>query len=170
VSAATGREVIIPAGPGMARGNDGDEYAAADVDRLLTRLTRFLLRHSAEGAFELRDTVRQAAAAFGARADVLALAEGAVLEVNHADGSQYVATLRVLPELTRLDLVAEAKFLQGEIVGGRLSSGSRSRSAPGGRTFPGSPAWSMSRGGSSSALPRSSARSRAPSSRRWRWR
>jgi uncharacterized membrane protein YjjP (DUF1212 family) len=95
---------------------------AADVDRLLTRLTRFLLRHSAEGAFELRDTVRQAGAAFGARADVLALAEGAVLEVNHADGSQYVATLRVLPELTRLDLVADAKLLQGEIVGGRLSA------------------------------------------------
>jgi uncharacterized membrane protein YjjP (DUF1212 family) len=101
----------------------GASTPAAEVDRLLTRLTRFLLRHSAEGAFELRDTVRQAGAAFGARADVLALAEGAVLEVNHADGSQFVATLRVLPGLTRLDLVAEAKFLLSEIVGGRLSAG-----------------------------------------------
>jgi hypothetical protein len=112
VSAALGREVIIPAGPVWPVGMKGTSTPAADVDRLLTRLTRFLLRHSAEGAFELRDTVRQAAAAFGARADVLALAEGAVLEVNHADGSQYGATLRVLPELTRLDLVAEAKLLQ----------------------------------------------------------
>jgi uncharacterized membrane protein YjjP (DUF1212 family) len=94
----------------------------ADVDRLLTRLTRFLLRHSAEGAFDLRDSVRQAGAAYDARVDLLALAEGAVLEINHRDGSQTVSTIRVPPELTRLDLVAEAKFLQREMVRGDISA------------------------------------------------
>ena len=38
-----------------ATGADGS--SDADVDRLLTGLTRFLLLHSAEGAFELRETV-----------------------------------------------------------------------------------------------------------------
>jgi hypothetical protein len=47
----------------------------------LARLTRFPLLHSAEGALELRDRVREVPAAEGARADALALAEGAVLEV-----------------------------------------------------------------------------------------
>jgi hypothetical protein len=36
-----------------------------DVDQLLSGLTRFLLLHSAEGAFELRDTVRAVAARTG---------------------------------------------------------------------------------------------------------
>jgi uncharacterized membrane protein YjjP (DUF1212 family) len=96
--------------------------SAADVDRLLTRLTRFLLRHSAEGAFDLRDSVREAGAAYNARADLLALAEGAVLEINHQDGSQTVSTIRVPPELTRLDLVAEAKFLRREVVHGQITA------------------------------------------------
>jgi uncharacterized membrane protein YjjP (DUF1212 family) len=115
--------VITPAARGVwLPGMTEATTPTADVDRLLTRLTRFSLRHSAEGAFELRDMVRQTAAAFGSRADVLALAEGAVLEVNHPDGSQTVSTLRVMPELTRLDLVADAKFLQREIVAGQVSA------------------------------------------------
>ena len=50
--------------------------ADADADQLLSSLTRFLLLHSAEGAFELRDTVRAVGRAYGADAEILAVAEG----------------------------------------------------------------------------------------------
>jgi uncharacterized membrane protein YjjP (DUF1212 family) len=95
----------------------------SEVDQLLFKLTRFLLRHSAEGAFELRDTVRQVARACGVNADVLAIAEGAVLTVQHSDGSgdpPYTATVRVTPELARLDLVSDCKFLVHQIVTGEV--------------------------------------------------
>ena len=41
---------------------------AADINRLLTRLAEFYLLNSAEGAFELRDSVRRAGLAYGALA------------------------------------------------------------------------------------------------------
>jgi uncharacterized membrane protein YjjP (DUF1212 family) len=100
-----------------------DHAASGDIDRLLLRLTRFMLRYSAEGAFEVRDTVRRVAGAYGADADVLAIAEGAVLTVRHdADpaGPPYAATVRVTPELARLDLVSDCKFLVYRIVAGEL--------------------------------------------------
>jgi hypothetical protein len=92
-----------------AAGADGSPDA--DVDRLLSGLTRFLLFHSAEGAFELRDTAQAVGRAYGAQAEILAMAEGAVLTVRHTDGPVYHDTVRVGPELTRLDLVSKAKFL-----------------------------------------------------------
>ncbi|MGI8446093.1 MAG: hypothetical protein ACR2MP_02680 [Streptosporangiaceae bacterium] len=73
---------------------DGDTPA---VDRLLTQLTPFLLRNSAEGAFELRYTVRSVDTAYGAHADLLAITEGAVLSVAHPGGSRYTATVHVAP-------------------------------------------------------------------------
>jgi hypothetical protein len=79
----------------------GDHEAAGEINRLLVRLTRFLLRHSAEGAFEVRDTVREVAGACGAKADVLAIAEGAVLTVRHRDQPAFAATVHVAPELAR---------------------------------------------------------------------
>src|SRR3984957_19535588 len=94
----------------------------ADVDRLLTSLTRFLLFHSAEGAFELRYTVRAVGRAYGAQAEILAVAEGAVLTVRHPDGPSYHDTVRIGPELTRLDLVSRAKFLVNRILAGELSA------------------------------------------------
>jgi uncharacterized membrane protein YjjP (DUF1212 family) len=94
----------------------------ADVDRLLSGLTRFLLFHSAEGAFELRDTVRAVGRTYGAQAEILALAEGAVLTVRHPDGSVYHDTVRVGPELARLDLVSRAKFLVNRILAGQLGA------------------------------------------------
>jgi uncharacterized membrane protein YjjP (DUF1212 family) len=116
---AAGRRVIedskvpvLQAGPG----------ADDDVDRLLSGLTRFLLLHSAEGAFELRDTVRAVGRAYGARAEILAVAEGAVLTVRHSDGRSYHDTIRIGPELTRLDLVSQAKFLVNRILAGKLSA------------------------------------------------
>jgi len=96
--------------------------AVGDVERLLRRLTSFLLRHSAEGAFELRDTVRQVAAVYGAEAEILAIAEGAVLTVQSPDGTARSATVRVNPELARLDLVAEGKFLVRRIFAGQLTA------------------------------------------------
>ncbi len=94
----------------------------SDVDALLARLTTFLLLHSAEGAFDLRDTVRAVAGSYGAEADVLAIAEGAVLVAWHADGSQYTDTVQVTPELTRLDLVSEGKFLVNRVTSGELTA------------------------------------------------
>jgi uncharacterized membrane protein YjjP (DUF1212 family) len=93
-----------------------------DVDRLLSSLTRFLLRHSAEGAFELRQTVQAVGRAYGARAEILALAEGAVLTVKHPDAPDFHDTVRVGPELARLDLVTKAKFLVNRILSGELSA------------------------------------------------
>jgi uncharacterized membrane protein YjjP (DUF1212 family) len=121
-----------------------DQAASADIDRLLLRLTHFLLRYSAEGAFEVRDTVRRVAETYGADADVLAIAEGAVLTVRHGAGPAatvelatatsieppptepaytappYAATVRVTPELARLDLVSDCKFLVYRITSGEL--------------------------------------------------
>jgi uncharacterized membrane protein YjjP (DUF1212 family) len=99
-----------------------DRDAVGDVERLLRRLTSFLLRHSAEGAFELRDTVRQVAAVYGASAEILAIAEGAVVTLQCADGTTRSATIRVSPELARLDLVAEGKFLVRRIFAGELTA------------------------------------------------
>ena len=105
----------------------GEQQAVGEINRLLVRLTRFLLRNSAEGGFEVRSTVRQVAGACGARADVLAIAEGAVLTVRHRDDSSYAETVQVAPELARLDLVAEGKFLVRRIVDGELGARAANR-------------------------------------------
>jgi uncharacterized membrane protein YjjP (DUF1212 family) len=99
-----------------------DRDAVGDIERLLRRLTSFLLRHSAEGAFELRDTVRQVAAVYGATAEILAIVEGAVLTVQCPGGADRSATIRVSPELARLDLVADGKFLVRRIHAGELTA------------------------------------------------
>ena len=104
-----------------------ERQAADEINRLLVRLTRFLLRNSAEGGFEVRDTVRRVADACGAKADVLAIAEGAVLTVRHRDRPSYAETVQVTPELARLDLVSEGKFLVGRIVDGELGAGAANR-------------------------------------------
>ena len=109
----------------------GADSPDVDVDRLLSGLTRFLLLHSAEGAFELRDTVRAVGRTYGADAEILALAEGAVLTVRHPDGPSYHDTVRVSPDLTRLDLVSKAKFLVNRILAGELSAASACRELTG---------------------------------------
>jgi hypothetical protein len=73
---------------------EADSSVDADVDTLLSGLTRFLLLHSAEGAFELRDTVRGVGRAYGADAEILAIAEGAVLTVRHPAAPSYYDTVR----------------------------------------------------------------------------
>src|ERR1700722_5802171 len=104
-----------------------DTTGADDINRLLARLTEFQLLNSAEGAFELRDSVRRAGLAYGVRADLLAIAEGAVLTVRHPAAPSYTETMRVVPELSRLDRVADCKFLVGRIIAGELAAADADR-------------------------------------------
>src|SRR5580704_17369319 len=108
--------------PPAMRGTEADSNLEVDdVDRLLSGLTRFLLLHSAEGAFELRGTVPAVGRGYGVHAEVLVVVEGAVLTIKHPAGPTYHDTVRIGPELTRLDLVSKAKFLVNRIVAGELS-------------------------------------------------
>jgi uncharacterized membrane protein YjjP (DUF1212 family) len=118
----------------------GDQ--AGDINRLLTRLTEFQLLNSAEGAFELRDSVRRAGRAYGVRADLLAIAEGAVLTVRHPAAEPYTQTMRVVPELARLDRVSDCKFLVDRVITGQLSAAAADRElAELQRREPPYPAW-----------------------------
>jgi uncharacterized membrane protein YjjP (DUF1212 family) len=108
-----------------------DGSPGTDVDQFLSDLTRFLLLHSAEGAFELRDTVRAVGRAYGVQAEILALAEGAVLTVRHPAGPAYHDTVRIGPDLTRLDLVSRAKFLVNHVLAGELSAAAARRELAG---------------------------------------
>ena len=110
-----------------------DTTGADEVNRLLTRLTEFQLLNSAEGAFDLRDMVRQAGRAYGVQADLLAIAEGAVLTIRHPDAAPYVETIRVVPELARLDRVSDCKFLVNRVVAGELAAADADRSPEIGR-------------------------------------
>lgn len=101
---------------------DSVQTENADVDELLRRLARFLLRNSAEGAFELQPVIRAVGKTYGVRADVLSIVEGAVVTVSHADGSQYTAIVHDTPELARLDLVSESKLLVNRVIAGELSA------------------------------------------------
>lgn len=65
--------------------------------------------------------MRSVGRTYGAQAEILAMAEGAVLTVRHIDGPAYHDTIRVGPELTRLDLVSKAKFLVNRIQAGKLT-------------------------------------------------
>src|SRR6202453_2364020 len=115
---------------------------ADDINRLLTRLTEFQLLNSAEGAFDLRDSVGQAGRAYGVQADLLAIAEGAVLTVRHPAAEPYVETLRVVPELSRLDRVSDCKFLVNRIVAGELPAADADRELAGLEgSQPPYPAW-----------------------------
>lgn len=115
--------------------------STSDVDRLLSDLTRFLLLHSAEGAFELRDTVRAVGRTYHADAEILAVTEGAALTVRHADGVAYNDTVRIGPELTRLDLVSQAKFLVNRILAGEIGAAAASRELAGLESSPAPYPW-----------------------------
>src|SRR5579859_1512588 len=115
---------------------------ADDVNRLLARLTEFQLLNSAEGAFDLRDSVRQAGQAYGVQADLLAIAEGAVLSIRHPDAPPYTETMRVVPELSRLDRVSDCKNLVNRMVAGQVSAADADRELRElGQREPPYPAW-----------------------------
>jgi uncharacterized membrane protein YjjP (DUF1212 family) len=104
-----------------------DTTGADDINRLLARLTEFQLLNGAEGAFDLRDSVRQAGRAYGVQADLLAIAEGTVLTVRHPDAEPYMETIRVVPELARLDRVSDCKFLVNRVIAGELPAAAADR-------------------------------------------
>ena len=71
-----------------------------DVNRLLTRLTKFQLLNSAEGAFDLRDSVRQAGRAYGVDADLLL----EVVDISHENAIEQSETVNeILKDLNAAD-------------------------------------------------------------------
>ena len=94
----------------------------ADVDKLLRKLAKFLLRNSSEGTFDLQDTMRQLGLPFGAKVECLVTMEGIVLIVTHADGVQTSGVVHAQPSLERLDLVSEFKVLALRIEAGEFSA------------------------------------------------
>jgi uncharacterized membrane protein YjjB (DUF3815 family) len=96
--------------------------ANVDVDDLMRRCAKFLLRNSAEGTFDLQSGLRSLAAPYGATLEALTNMEGIVLIITHADGTQHSSVVHAQPTLERLDQVSEFKFLTEEIARGELSA------------------------------------------------
>jgi uncharacterized membrane protein YjjB (DUF3815 family) len=88
-----------------------------DVDRLIHLASKFLLRNSAEGTFDIHLRLRDIGRTYGAKVESLVMMEGLVLVITHPDGSQ---TSTVVHE--RLDLVSHFKQLDRQIVTGHLTA------------------------------------------------
>lgn len=93
-----------------------------DIDRLLRRTATFLLRNSAEGAFDLAGTLAKIGAAYGVGIDTLVQVEGMVLVVTHPDGHQYTTSVHIAPVLERFDQVSEFRLLLNRIIAGELGA------------------------------------------------
>ena len=93
-----------------------------DVDRLIRMVSRFLLRNSAEGTFDLHLRLRDIGRAYGVQIQSLAMMEGLVVTTTHADGSQRTDIVHAQPSLERLDQVSSYKQLDRQIVEGRLTA------------------------------------------------
>ena len=93
-----------------------------DVDRLLKRTATFLLRNSAEGAFDLAATLSKVGATYDVAVDTLVQVEGLVLVVSHPDGRQYSTSVHTAPVLERFDLVSEYRSLLNQVTAGELSA------------------------------------------------
>lgn len=97
--------------------------AQDDVDRLVRRAGRFLLRNSSEGTFDLDATLREIGAAYGVRVEAFINMEGMSFIVTHADGRQRMGIIHAQPSLERLDQMSEFKELVGRISSGALTAG-----------------------------------------------
>jgi uncharacterized membrane protein YjjB (DUF3815 family) len=95
---------------------------AEDVDRLIRSASKFLLRNSAEGTFDLHLQLRDIGDTYGVTVESLAMMEGLMLVITHADGSQTSTIVHAQPSLERLDLVSHFKQLDRQIVAGRLTA------------------------------------------------
>ncbi len=102
--------------PGLPTSDD-------DLDRLVRRAGRFLLRNSSEGTFDLHVTLRSVGAAFGARIESQVMMEGLSYVVTHADGHQRSGMVHAQPTLERLDQLAEFKDLRTRITAGGMTAG-----------------------------------------------
>lgn len=93
-----------------------------DVDRLIRMVSKFLLRNSAEGTFDLHLRLRDIGRAYGVGIESLVMMEGLVVVITHADGSQVTTVVHAQPSLERLDQVSHFKQLDRQIVAGRLTA------------------------------------------------
>jgi uncharacterized membrane protein YjjB (DUF3815 family) len=100
------------------RGERSDD----DLDRLVRRAGKFLLRNSSEGTFDLQVTLRGIGSAFGARIESQVMMEGLSYVVTHPDGHQRSGMVHAQPTLERLDQVADFKVLTGSISDGELTA------------------------------------------------
>ncbi len=98
------------------------DLAQDDVDRLVRRAGKFLLRNSSEGTFDLDTTLRAIGASYGARVEALINMEGMSFVVTHPDGSQRAGIVHAQPSLERLDQVSEFKELTARISSGALTA------------------------------------------------
>ncbi len=101
----------------------GRQESDDDLDRLVRRTGRFLLRNSSEGTFDLHVTLREVGAAYGARIESQIMMEGLSYVVTHADGHQRSGMVHAQPTLERLDQVAEFKILRTAITDGGPTAG-----------------------------------------------
>ena len=101
----------------------GGECSDDDLDRLVRRAGRFLLRNSSEGTFDLHVTLRELGGAYGARIESQTMMEGLSYVVTHPDGHQRSGIVHAQPTLERLDQVADFKDITVRITGGELTAG-----------------------------------------------
>lgn len=95
---------------------------ADDVDRLIRMASKFLLRNSAEGTFDLHLRLRDIGTSYGVTIESMVMMEGLVLVIRHPDGRQTTTVVHAQPSLERLDLVSHFKQLDRQIVTGRLTA------------------------------------------------
>ncbi len=93
-----------------------------DVDRLIRMVSKFLLRNSSEGTFDLHLQLRDIGRAYGVDIESLAMMEGLVVVTTHADGRQRSDVVHAQPSLERLDQVSHFKQLEQHIVAGKLTA------------------------------------------------
>lgn len=93
-----------------------------DVDRLIRMVSKFLLRNSSEGTFDLHLQLRDIGRAYGVDIESLAMMEGLVVVTTHGDGRQRSDVVHAQPSLERLDQVSHFKQLEQHIVAGKLTA------------------------------------------------
>ncbi|MGP0107760.1 MAG: threonine/serine exporter family protein [Acidimicrobiales bacterium] len=93
-----------------------------DIDRLIRVVSKFLLRNSSEGTFDLHVTLREIGAAFEVRIESMVMMEGLLVVITHPDGGQWSGVVHAQPSLERLDLVSNFKQLDRRIIAGELSA------------------------------------------------
>ena len=105
-----------------ARGGAPAAASNEELDLLIRRVGRFLLRNSSEGSFDVDETMRGIAGAYRARLDVLLMMESMSLVVTHSDHTQSSFVVHAQPSLERLDLVSEFKLFAAQIRAGELDA------------------------------------------------
>ncbi|MFJ4810599.1 threonine/serine exporter family protein [Streptomyces longwoodensis] len=102
-------------------GDEGGGPPGGEVVDVLARLVGLLLASSGEGAHRIERSTRAVAAAFGCRASLVMVPEGAVMTVSKGSGRAVTVTVRAVPEVFRLDRVVALKPWLASVEGGELS-------------------------------------------------